>query len=1304
MSKIYSFLTVLLFVAYTCPLKAQRNLVQVNPYSGTASVVVPIYTIQNGAVSTQIGLINAGRGIKVKDVEGTAGMGWEISGGGEISREIRGLPDDCQKDNSNNIRLGWLYNSNGIKIDNFIVANDGNTTTCTDETTDITSLNANFSDLSDTEPDLFSVNAPGLSFNFVFDKNHQIQTIPYQDLKISYSTNSNGNIDQFTVINDQGIRYQFEVVLTTKSTKQTLSTFNSQSINESNISYFRTRFLQYKSGISSYNSWQLTSLTDANHNKIEFSYEPGPPKENITPIELYVGSPSKTTQYWIKDETFPSLLSSVYGGGGGASFSYSKNYHTTQALLNAIQLTGGACYFLNYSSVIPLTGNYSRFFLRDITTDQCNSPEKYKFTYNGEISSYYVYRTSLGDSSSKSIDYWGYANSYSNTSLLPALSINPSNGLFQRYQVVADNIWRPIYSIGLSGADRRSDPTVAAAGSVSQINYLDHGTTTLIYEPHDYYDPLAGTVVQGGGVRIKQVIDYDGIDVSHNMVSNYSYKDPVTGISSGKPTSLPIYGFTRPYTGNGTSQDLWTQSTVRSEIDLSSADHSIVYSHVAEAKTGAGKMVYEYAIPATNYDMSASPSCLNCATVDWAPTVSFVARPGCTAAGFMKNDKVTYPFAPNTNYDFERGLLKSVKVYNETGAIVDESTYSYQRTGTPISITGLRWDENGGFKVYSKYTVYAAAGELQKTIIKKTTDLAPYSQVRETSNSYFYDSPFHRLTTRQEIVRSDGTIEKQFIKYAKDYNTANVNDDASVALRQLQLENQNIPVEQYVQVQKPNQELKVTSGSLVKFKAFNFDNYSLCLPSQKLSFISQNGIAQFTPSDILSGNFSHDVNYIPLENYLLYDANGFLQTKDDHHKRVNTVLSNPIHHFPVANIQNASADEIGYYNPNNLIRSSSFTVDNGIPEMSSGRSGAGSSGVSIHSGVAFSKAIKKNKSAKNYIFSVWINSGISGTISVVLTGTDNIPYSYSLNFIASNGSWKYHEIKVPVSSLSPTFNIGIKNNAVSTFTVTDVLFYPESSEIITSDYRMAMPSKIVETNTNGISEYYESDKFGRLNLVYDQDKQIKSRTSYQYLDTYETFSDPTFSFYPVKDVLENAEVRFYNDTYYNPCQFTGVTFTWNFGDGSSPVVTTNNFYQSHTYTTNGTYTVSLTVTALGYSSRKTTAVINVVAPPIPPDPPLIVPVVYQNTSSGSITSIQLSQNGVVKYEFTGTELSNGDVKVPEGAFRVRVFCSGTYGSVKLDDGDLNYCSDHFMSSSYTFLANLTSSRSLTISIENGNCN
>ena len=195
---------------------AQNKIIHVNHATGTANVVIPLYTLNSGNVSLPISLVYSASGIKVNDVEGTAGMGWNISAGGAITRELRGLPDDCVQDVLGNTKLGWMSDNNYSSgfVSAFNISNDNNTATCSDETNDINYINSYLPNTSDTEPDIFNVQAPGLSCKLVYDRqSDQFRTIPYQDLNISYVMGVNG-ITSFTITNDKGLIYTFSAIET----------------------------------------------------------------------------------------------------------------------------------------------------------------------------------------------------------------------------------------------------------------------------------------------------------------------------------------------------------------------------------------------------------------------------------------------------------------------------------------------------------------------------------------------------------------------------------------------------------------------------------------------------------------------------------------------------------------------------------------------------------------------------------------------------------------------------------------------------------------------------------------------------------------------------------------------------------------------------------------------------------------------------------------------------------------------------------------------------------------------------------
>ncbi|MXV50372.1 hypothetical protein GS399_05255 [Pedobacter sp. HMF7647] len=1288
MSKIYAKCLLFFLLFILAEAKAQNKIVSVNPLTGTANVVIPIYKLTSGNVSIPVNVVYSATGVKVKDVEGKAGIGWQLNVGGAIRRDLRGLPDDCQKDNLGNNLAGWLYNPTGSAIENFSVTNDGNTATCPDETADINYLNGNFANNKDTEPDVFSIDAPGLSCQFVFDKNHVVRTIPQRDLNITYTTDVAGLINSFTIINDKGIKYVFDVtelegIIPLLGTERL-----GHWIDESTIAYFKRKYYQYKGGVRFNSAWHLSSVTDADGNRIILNYDNDDERDNITPLELYIpGNQDKKVIYFLRDHALPKRVTSmsisnpnpnanaagIYEGSAGVSFQYNLNEISYRSFISRIYVPGAA-YLFNYSNV------GSRYFLRDISTDQCNSPVNYHFSYLGESFASNRYTTLLPDSSSKSIDYWGYANNTANSDLRPSLVANPSNPALPKYALVTDSYSRPNYTVQLGASNRMCNPASVAWGTLNQISYLDNGSTTLEYEPNTYFDVAAGAAVTGGGIRVSKVTDYDGMQTANNIVKTYAYINPATGLTSGKPLSLPVFAFSRPYSSVDEAA-----SVVRSEEDLSDEDHTIVYSHVRESQLGAGNTLYEYNTTGTYWDN----------TAEWSPAFTFAGRLNCSSIGVLSNRPYAYPFAPNLNYDVERGQLKQITGYNEAGQEVSESVYSYQLLGTPIVISGLRFEDNDYAKSYSKYAIKTSIVKAVSQITSKVFDSETVSQPQLTSTIYRYTSPNHLLLTQQETT-SNGRTEIQNFTYAKDYFTSS-GATSSSALYTLNQRNMNLPVEQYLQVKAAGSGVfKTVLARLTKYGFFTDQSQTHILPAQQLSLTSADGLDNFQAASNVSNVFAYDAQYDVKENYSSYNYWGDLQTQDDNNKRVTTFITKNQTHNLLAAISNARISEVGCFDADNWIFPASFIKDNPPYNYTQGRNGFA---LSLETGATLSKSLNRAVNSKNYIFSCWINAVAAGAITLSLT--DNVSGQSSavnLAYVSAAGQWKYYELKVPVTLISNGFTAKFQSNTA--IGVDDVFFYPENAEVTSYAYS-ANNFKISETNTNGVANYFSNDNFGRPTLVYDQDKQIKLRKSYQSSFAGQLFTNPAFGISP--NIYAGSSTNFTPFNNLNLCQYTGITETWDFGDGTVVTSTSLNAGQSHIFQAVGSYTVTYTVSVAGYGSKSTSVTVHVENPPPPPPPPAVRLLYTNNTSTGTFSYVRFYQNGTLLYTFYKADLDAGIVTVPFGVYDVKVHCDDTYGSLYAHGDAVASCTP-YTKGLHSFTMNLSNSTFLNFEVNAGTCN
>ncbi|RQO63983.1 hypothetical protein DBR40_26580 [Pedobacter sp. KBW01] len=1264
-------------------LSAQKSFVSVNHFTGTANFAVPLYNVQSGQCALPVELIYSTNGVKSLDLGAGAGRDWFLNAGGDIKRDLRGLPDDAQADLNGNTRLGWLYNNKGALINSFTIANDNNSSTCTDEASDLSYISSNFSDLNDTEPDIFYVNVPGLSCKLVFDGNHQIKTIPYKDLRVTYGTDINGAITSFTIINDKGLRYTFgDLEKSKKVTKGTLS----------NIKYFKNEYDQYRYGINFNSCWKLTKMTDPNGNVILLDYDQLDNvdllKRTVTSVDsvnFNVGAPSNTFArlfQFTKTTTFVPrrLIAISYGHDLNVNLAITfdhTSYDYKVPLINSITGYGKKLLF-----------NYTFGQLISSISWE-NSKRGYYFKYNKKTPdpTYLV-----PDSSNRQMDYWGYYNKASVADLNPKVYINAATAGYERYRNINPGAAAAYYGYTLPGAERVPNASAINNATLKEIGYPEGGSTTLTFEPNDYYDNTAGAVLQGSGVRIKQVVDYDGINTGNNVVKDFSYINPTTGQSSGKAISLPAFAFATPYTGGGSAQDQWNYSTVRSEYNLAEENNTVVYGYVRESQSGKGSTLYEFTSPATNWEIGTA--------VDWNPTVVNIARPDCNNYGFVENAVNTYPFPPNINYDFERGLIKKATNFNSSGNQVSEVAYSYIRTGTPVVVTGFKSEDNAGVKAYAKYNIYTSVSELTSQETSKTFDSSNLGTSQQMSTNIYYNSPLHKLPTLVEKVNSDGSINRNYTTYSKDIASVASSDPNVIALDSLKNLNINIPVETYTKLER-NSINKTVGADLAKFGIFNpTGSKNLFLPSQTLQFTSIDGVTDFSPMSVASGSLAKDSRYVASRNSNAYDFSAFLLDYDDNNRNQATVLTDHISMQPVLTMANSGTSEIGFNDFNSETANCKFIKDNSSYTYTT-NSRTGKSALTLPANESLSLNLKKNTNAGSYIFSIWVNTTSAGNITLQLTNTASQVSSYNLGITNSSGKWKYYELKVPVTNMSATFQAKFQSNIAAV--IDDVLFYPEQAEVSTFAYDPVTFQKTARTSTNGVSEYYTYDGLGRIKYVLDQDQQIVLKDTY-IAATYNADSVKISSVFKANFTSANQSningSSFVNFTAQNRSEINteGIKYTWDFGDGTTTVTTTNAI-QYHAFTRAGTYNVKLTASSPYYSTKDTTIAVTVKA---------TLPIIYtQNTTTGHVTSLQLYQGGIMVYNFSESDLMAGQT-IWQGDYSVKVYYSKSgpaTKSIKFKPSDFAeaFCFSTTVASPLSFNADLKGSASLNLIVDTAVC-
>ncbi|MBL0745361.1 hypothetical protein [Chryseolinea lacunae] len=723
-------------------LRGHAQNISVDPYTGGASTTVPLWTLVSGSLSYPIVLTNTSDGLKVGDYVGAIGIGWRISTG-SIARSVRGVPDDA----STATAQGWLVNNTAATIGGFVPTADANLTDFADETADYNFLNAlgGFSGtvVRDTEPDMYYINAAGLSGTFTFDNAGQIAFLEKSDYRVTYVKDAAGKIISFSVVNEAGVTYSFGMPIGMNNT--------ATSDDESKINHFKYQY-NLRRASSGYNAkWCLTAMESANGDKISFEYYT--PLSTLTfdgeTILLRSGSQSN------------NVYASVYNTNSGSVANF-KQYETriigrqdpqfskaitssgrVEILNSSITLPSG-----EYSFTQPLVGGVVVYGERVQNKDVMI--RKFLFSQEAINAEHIVLRsiTEVGPHLSKPpivFDYYGV--NFTTKTLDMLVSPDEADAFdhvdeygYRNSNGTADRKLKTFTYPGKDGADRHRNKPISSYGqehyetgglyseqmdlgsllalNISQVQLPTGGVKRIFYEPNLYRDVLAQQNYYGGGIRVSRLEVHDGIDASKDIVTNYTY-EKANGVSSGVLLHRPLRAFTinshtdlvtgvKTYydalvSGGFSAEEIVKRTTIIANGEaLNSDSHPgswVGYSEVTISQPGNGKTVYEFNIPipfgtttATDWEASKTRVARSHPTGEYSTT----ARDMGPITGYY-----AYPFAPNPN-NYVNGQLKTVSVIDEAGKTLQKTAYEYTVPPAPVKVYALRFDQ---YKNPITYTV-----------------------------------------------------------------------------------------------------------------------------------------------------------------------------------------------------------------------------------------------------------------------------------------------------------------------------------------------------------------------------------------------------------------------------------------------------------------------------------------------------------------------------------------------------------------------------------------------------------------------
>jgi YD repeat-containing protein len=428
---------------------ARYGEVPVGYFTGIPNISIPIYTIKTKTMALPLSLDYHAGGNKVEAIASWVGLSWNLSNIPSISRAVKNQPDD-----GSGGYFTTLYNNKTTR-DLYNSMNDTNWYEFWQY------MQAVYSGVADSEPDIFSYTLNGKSGKFFYN----------QDTG-SFATTTKDNIiinwisaGRFVITDDDGTKYYFNDQETTTNPNvggaaPVTMTWNiTKMVNPQRTDSLIFEYNENTTSSATLNPYikylplqnPVNCAPPVNQETVSFSTQTI--KSNLIKKISFEGGYVQFVPQNTERQDFV----------GGYALESIKVFSTGDSLIKHTKLgylyksggsSGSACPY-------PMVSNGDRWMMLKTVTD-------YSVTGGQNMRHSFDYSDSPFPSCrySPAQDYWGFYNGKSgNSNLLPSINVPYASGPMQ-----------------IAGADRSVDPNYTQFGILKKINYPTGGYTEFDFE------------------------------------------------------------------------------------------------------------------------------------------------------------------------------------------------------------------------------------------------------------------------------------------------------------------------------------------------------------------------------------------------------------------------------------------------------------------------------------------------------------------------------------------------------------------------------------------------------------------------------------------------------------------------------------------------------------------------------------------------------------------------------------------------------------------------------------------------------